>query len=98
MPQFRAKARAVELLGKGQISDLPTAISELWKNGYDAYADKLEASLYLTGYEGLKTPFFVVSDDGIGMTREDVLEKWLILGTDSKTRNEKDKKGEATLG
>lgn len=31
MPQFRAKARAVDLLGKGQISDLPTAISELWK-------------------------------------------------------------------
>lgn len=43
MPQFRAKARAVDLLGKGQISDLPTAISELWKNGYDAYGDVLEA-------------------------------------------------------
>lgn len=41
MAQFRTKARAVELLGKGQIADLPTAISELWKNGYDAYADKL---------------------------------------------------------
>ena len=41
MPQFRAKARAVDLLGKGQISDLPTAISELWKNGYDAYGDAL---------------------------------------------------------
>jgi signal transduction histidine kinase len=98
MPQFRAKARAVELLGKGQISDLPTAISELWKNGYDAYGDRLEAFLYLSGYEGLKNPFFVISDDGIGMTREDVLNKWLILGTDSKSRNEKDKKGEETLG
>lgn len=31
MAQFRTKARAVELLGKGQIADLPTAISELWK-------------------------------------------------------------------
>lgn len=28
MEQFRSKARAVELLGKGQIADLPTAISE----------------------------------------------------------------------
>ena len=39
--QFRTKARAVDLLGKGQIADLPTAITELWKNGYDAYADNL---------------------------------------------------------
>lgn len=31
MAQFRTKARAVELLGKGQIADFPTAISELWK-------------------------------------------------------------------
>ena len=39
--QFRTKARAVDLLGKGQIADLPTAITELWKNGYDAYADTI---------------------------------------------------------
>lgn len=45
MAQFRTKARAVELLGKGQIADLPTAISELWKNGYDAYADQLSCNL-----------------------------------------------------
>lgn len=57
MPQFRAKARAVDLLGKGQISDLPTAISELWKNGYDAYGDALEAYIYLSGYENIKNHF-----------------------------------------
>lgn len=97
MAQFRAKARAVELLGKGQISDLPTAISELWKNGYDAYGDKLQAFLYLEGYEGLKSPFFVLSDDGKGMTRDDILDKWIVLGTDSKSRNENEKPGEETL-
>ena len=43
MAQFKAKARAIELLGKGQIADLPTAITELWKNGYDAYAKNLDA-------------------------------------------------------
>ena len=31
MPQFRAKARAVDLLGKGQISDLPTNFRTLEK-------------------------------------------------------------------
>lgn len=97
MPQFRAKARAIELLGKGQISDLPTAISELWKNGYDAYGDKLEAYLYLENQTDIKFPFFVLTDDGKGMSREDILEKWIVLGTDSKSRNELEKKGEETL-
>ncbi|WNY26015.1 ATP-binding protein [Methanolapillus millepedarum] len=97
MPQFRAKARAVDLLGKGQISDLPTAISELWKNGYDAYGDNLEAYLYLKGYKDVKKPFFVISDDGKGMSQQDILEKWIVLGTDSKSRDVVDIKGEETL-
>lgn len=97
MAQFRAKARAVDLLGKGQIADLPTAISELWKNGYDAYGDELEAFLYMKGYMDYPDPVFVISDDGRGMSREDVLDKWFVLGTDSKTRGEPDKKGPETL-
>jgi hypothetical protein len=97
MAQFRAKARAVDLLGKGQIADLPTAISELWKNGYDAYGDNLEAYLYMKGYKNLNEPIFVLTDDGKGMSREDILEKWFVLGTDSKTRAKLDKKGEETL-
>ena len=67
MPQFRAKARAIELLGKGQIADLPTAITELWTNGYDAYAKNLECKLYLKSYKDNLSPFFVLSDDGFGM-------------------------------
>jgi len=86
MAKFRTKARAIELLGKGQIADLPTAITELWKNGYDAYGDNLEAHLFFSGYKDTKTPFFVLSDDGIGMSEYDLLEKWIVIGTDSKTR------------
>lgn len=86
--QFRTKARAVDLLGKGQIADLPTAITELWKNGYDAYADNLTAEIYLQGYKGLDKPLFVITDDGKGMSQKDIFEKWLVLGTDSKTRAE----------
>ena len=86
MAQFRTKARAVDLLGKGQIADLPTAITELWKNGYDAYADTLKAEIYLEDFNGLSRPYFVISDDGKGMSQKDILEKWLVLGTDSKSR------------
>jgi len=95
--QFKTKARAVDLLGKGQIADLPTAISELWKNGYDAYADTLGAELYTEGYEDVSNPFFVLSDNGKGMSRDDLINKWLVLGTDSKSRGDLPKKGPDTL-
>jgi|GEM_PF-736855 len=95
--QFRTKARAVDLLGKGQIADLPTAITELWKNGYDAYADNLIADLYKEGYNGLTQPYFIISDDGKGMSSSDILDKWLVLGTDSKSRAELDVESEDTL-
>ena len=96
--QFRTKARAVDLLGKGQIADLPTAITELWKNGYDAYADNLTAEIYLSGYKELNKPLFVMTDDGKGMSRKDIFEKWLVLGTDSKSRATlEDKESEETL-
>lgn len=95
--QFRTKARAVDLLGKGQIADLPTAITELWKNGYDAYADNLKAELFKQGYNGLKNSYFILSDDGKGMSSTDILDKWLVLGTDSKSRAEMDIESEDTL-
>lgn len=37
MTQISTKARAAELLGKGQIADLPTALSELCNNGFHKY-------------------------------------------------------------
>lgn len=95
--QFRTKARAVDLLGKGQIADLPTAITELWKNGYDAYADNLRADLFKEGYNGLTKSYFILSDDGKGMSSSDILDKWLVLGTDSKSRAELDIESEETL-
>lgn len=88
MAKFRAKARAIELLGKGQIADLPTAISELWKNGYDAYAKNLVCKLFLDSYKDNEQPIFLLSDDGFGMSKKDILDKWFVLGTDSKARNE----------
>lgn len=96
--QFRTKARAIDLLGKGQIADLPTAITELWKNGYDAYADNLTAEIYLDTYKDITSPIFVITDDGKGMSRNDIFEKWLVLGTDSKSRATiEEKESEETL-
>ena len=67
-------------------ADLPTAVSELWKNGYDAYARNLRCNLYLPGYKDIESPVFTLSDDGFGMSESDILNKWIVLGTDSKAK------------
>jgi len=78
MARFRTQARAVDMLGRQQIAGVPTAISELFKNAHDAYADRVEADYF---YEDA---LLVVRDDGMGMTPEDLESRWLTLGTDSK--------------
>ena len=78
MATFRTRARALDMLGRQQIAGLPTAISELFKNAHDAYADHAEIDYYRS--DGL----FVLRDDGVGMTEEDFLQRWLTLGTESK--------------
>ena len=98
MVTFRTKARAIDHLGKGQIADLPTAITELWKNGYDAYADNVRCELYQKGVKGLKQSVFILADDGFGMEQKDILEKWVVLGTDSKARGEMSLSSEERLG
>src|ERR1035438_8945848 len=66
------------MLGRQQIAGIPTAISELFKNAHDAYADSVEADFYHS--DGL----FLLRDDGMGMTREEFEARWLTLGTESK--------------
>ena len=78
MTTFKTRARTLDMLGRQQIAGIPTAISELFKNAHDAYADRVEIDYYRT--DGL----FVLRDDGMGMTREEFLERWLTIGTESK--------------
>ncbi len=76
---FRPRARTVDHLGRGQIADSPTAVSELWKNAYDAYATRVSLQVF-SG----PSVSAAVYDDGIGMNLRDLTERWLVLGTDSK--------------
>lgn len=76
---FRAQARTVDHLGREQIADCPTAISELWKNAYDAYARS--ASLHI--FDG-EEPVAALYDDGHGMSYDEFINRWLVIGTESK--------------
>ena len=78
MAIFKTRARTLDMLGRQQIAGIPTAISELFKNAHDAYADTVEIDYYRS--DGL----FVLRDDGVGMSREDFVSRWLTLGTESK--------------
>ena len=83
MAKFKTRARTVDMLGRQQIAGIPNAISELFKNAHDAYADRVEVDYF--GSDGL----FVLRDDGLGMTEEDFEERWLTLGTESKVEGGK---------
>ena len=82
MAKFKTRARALDLLGRQQIAGIPTAINELIKNAYDAYADNFDASYLRT------KNMIILRDDGIGMSREDFENRWLVLGTESKMHSE----------
>ncbi|PSU31838.1 ATP-binding protein [Photobacterium lutimaris] len=77
---FKTRARTIDHLGREQIADCPTAISELWKNSFDAYAT--DVSLHL--FDG-DTDVAALLDNGHGMSRQEFEEKWLTVGTESKT-------------
>ena len=78
MTAFRARARAVDMLGRQQIANLPTALSELFKNAHDAYATTAIADFFRAHN------VLVVSDDGVGMDRETFERSWLTIATESK--------------
>jgi len=88
---FQTRARTIDHLGRGQIADAPTAVSELWKNAYDAYARNVELHIF----DG-KVLVAGVMDNGHGMTAQELLNNWLVIGTESKVR--KDGKPEDRFG
>lgn len=83
MAKFKARARALDLLGRQQIAGIPTAINELFKNAHDAYADNVEIDYFR------KNQLLILRDNGLGMTRSDFESRWLTLGTESKFSNRK---------
>ena len=75
---FKTRARTVDMLGRQQIAGIPTAISELFKNAHDAYANTVEVDFFRN------ERLLVVRDDGVGMTYDEFVNNWLTLATDVK--------------
>lgn len=74
--KWRFDINVLRLIGRELISDRITAVYELVKNCYDANAKKV--------YVEFEADKIIVRDDGVGMTFEDIRDKWMVVGTDSK--------------
>ncbi|MEH3064685.1 MAG: ATP-binding protein [Methylobacterium radiotolerans] len=75
---WKVPARTIDMLGRQQIANIPTALHELFKNAHDAFADEVVAD-YFREDEAL-----VVRDDGDGMTMDQLRAGWLTLASSSK--------------
>ena len=78
---FRVSAGLKNLIGRDLISDKYIAVFELVKNSYDAGASKVEIS-YLVSDKGVGK--IIISDNGSGMTYNDIIQKWLFVAYSEK--------------
>jgi signal transduction histidine kinase len=79
---FRPRARLVAVLGEHLISDQAVGLVELVKNSYDA--DATEVTVELLQLADAESTTVVVTDNGSGMTLEDITQKWLSPAVDHK--------------
>lgn len=79
--KIRARSHLLHLLGEELIGDDRLAVFELVKNSYDADATVVEVTVDVQSGSGGS---ITVKDNGSGMSRSDIVGKWLELATSSK--------------
>ena len=78
---FKVSAGLKNLIGRDLISDKYIAVFELVKNSYDAGASNVKIS-YLVSDAGVGN--IIISDNGSGMTYNDIIQKWLFVAYSEK--------------
>ncbi len=78
---FRVSSGLKNIIGRELINDKYIAIFELVKNSYDAGAENVAIR-----FEELGTPAatITIQDDGSGMCKEDIINKWLFVAYSEK--------------
>jgi signal transduction histidine kinase len=83
---FKVDARAILTWGRDSIKDHTTAVIELVKNSYDAGATVVEIEIKASS-EDRDSWFIRISDNGAGMTEEQVETNWLRIGYSEKRKD-----------
>lgn len=91
---IRPAARHILTIGAGIIKDNYTAILELVKNAYDADATEVDIDFKKKEEEVIIS----VQDNGHGMSRDVVINSWLVPSTDNKVKREKSPNGRKMQG
>lgn len=87
---FKISTGLKDLIGRDLITDDFVAIFELVKNSFDAHASSVH--LYF-GDDRI-----VIADDGKGMSRRDILEKWLFVAYSAKRLGTEDENYRDKIG
>lgn len=77
-------ARHIGQLGRELVTDYVTALTELVKNSYDADAEAVEIR-----FENLRENDgrIIILDTGNGITSNDIIKKWAVIGTNNKIKD-----------
>lgn len=84
--KWRFDVSTFRLIGRDLITDRVTALFELIKNCYDANATEVIVTFDKVGTQN-DASVISIKDNGIGMSFEDIRDKWMVIGTSSKRRN-----------
>ena len=94
--KIRPAGRHILTIGHDLIQDSYAAVVELVKNAYDA--DSPDVSIDFTANSDRDGYIIVVSDNGHGMSRDTVINKWMVPSTDDKLRRRKSPEGRIMQG
>jgi len=81
--RWRFDVNTFRLLGRELITDRITAVFELVKNCYDANSTDVKVEFQNVSSTNPESKI-IITDNGIGMSFEDVRDKWMVVGTNSK--------------
>ncbi len=94
--KIRPAGRHILTIGRDLIQDVHSAIIELVKNAYDADATRVNISLSPNPNE--KGYVITISDNGHGMSRNVVINKWMVPSTDDKLKRKESPNGRIMQG
>ena len=83
--KFKFDISTYRLLGRELITDRITALFELVKNSYDANAENVFVEFIDVNPLNSHSKI-IIKDDGLGMSFEDIRDKWMVIGTSNKRR------------
>lgn len=86
---FKVSSELKNILGRDLITNSNIAVLELVKNSYDAHASEVKISFL--------DDTLIISDNGKGMSEDDVLNKWLFVAYSAKSDGTEDKNYRNTI-